>query len=114
MDARLNLDQLLMQGLIPEQPQCYCYDEPAIDCPDHGSIQYHVAMAHQTLVENFLLATVIRDVTAFANQLLDGGDTTVGQHLLHLLAQHLDLTPEPVEPDWLAEIKSLPWGEDPF
>ena len=95
MDARLNLEMLLMQPLVPSEPICHCYEEPEIDCPDHGSMEFMVQQHLRTLTENFLLADTIRGIKYLADDLAKEGQREASLRILERLSEHIDLTPLP-------------------
>lgn len=99
MDARLNLEGVLQQGLIPPlPPSCYCSYEsggPEMDCPEHGSIQFYAHQCNELMTVNYLLAKTIRNIKGLADDLADDGDNATSLLILGMLGEHLDLTPPP-------------------
>lgn len=97
MDGRLNLEQIVAQGLQePEKPDCYCTDEPLMECPKHGSAEFYAHQCHELMTVNFMLANAVREIKLLADDLADDDEGAVSLQILQVLGKHFDLTPEPV------------------
>jgi hypothetical protein len=96
-ETRLNLEQIIMQGLQePQKPDCWCHDEPQMECPTHGSAEFYAHQCHELMVVNYLLANTIREIKLLADDLADDeSNNEVVLLMLQTLGKHLDMTPEP-------------------
>jgi hypothetical protein len=69
-ETRLNLEQIIMQGLQePQKPDCWCHDEPQMECPTHGSAEFYAHQCHELMVVNYLLANTIREIKLLADDM---------------------------------------------